>query len=90
MVLPPSVPGPCVRNTAAELLHARQGPLVSVVIRTTFRPELVDAVAAVRAQLYRPLEALVVDAAGRGDCPPLDFGDVPWRFITQSKPLSRP
>jgi glycosyltransferase involved in cell wall biosynthesis len=42
-------------------------PLVSIVTRTLNRPCLAEAAAAVAAQTYRPLEWVVVDAAGRGE-----------------------
>ena len=47
--------------------------LVSIVTRTLGRPCLAEAAASVAAQTYRPLEWLVVDAAGDGlDVPGMD------------------
>lgn len=78
-----------IRNRVAELMVEPQGPLVSVVIRTTFRPELEDALVSVKAQLYRPLEVVLVDATGRGECPPFRLDDIPLRFVSQGKALGR-
>ena len=41
-------------------------PLVSVVVRTMGRPSLSRALASVAAQTHRPIEIVVVDAAGAG------------------------
>ncbi|QQO53387.1 MAG: glycosyltransferase [Thiohalocapsa sp. PB-PSB1] len=41
-------------------------PLVSIVIRTTNRPELSDALASIAAQTYTHIEVLLVDVAGTG------------------------
>ena len=39
-------------------------PLVSVICRTTNRPLLVEAIASVANQNYRPIEIILVDATG--------------------------
>ncbi|PIE82813.1 MAG: hypothetical protein CSA09_05225 [Candidatus Contendobacter odensis] len=39
-------------------------PLVSVIIRTTHRPELAEALASVAVQSYPNIEVIVIDAAG--------------------------
>jgi len=63
-------------------------PLVSIMTRTLGRPCLADAAAAVAAQTYRPLEWVVVDAAGRGlDAPAA--GDVPVRVVSSGAPMLR-
>lgn len=41
-------------------------PLVSVICRTTGRTELRQALASIVAQTYRPIEIVLVDAAGEG------------------------
>lgn len=41
-------------------------PLVSVICRTTGRPQLAAALASIAGQTHRPLELVVVDALGRG------------------------
>jgi len=41
-------------------------PLVSVICRTTNRPLLIEAIASVANQTYRPLEIVLVDALGKG------------------------
>ena len=62
--------------------------LVTVVTRTLGRPCLAEAAASVAAQTHRPLEWVVVDAAGRGvDVPPA--GDVPVRVASAGEPLPR-
>lgn len=62
--------------------------LVSIVTRTLGRPSLDEARASVAEQTYRPLEWVVVDAAGRGlDVPPA--GDVPTRVVGTGSRLPR-
>jgi hypothetical protein len=39
-------------------------PLVSVIVRTTGRPELAEALASIAAQSYRNIEVVVVNAGG--------------------------
>lgn len=56
-------------------------PLVSVITRTLGRPCLAEAAAAVAAQTWRPLEWVVVDAAGAGLAPP-PAGDVAVRTVS--------
>ena len=63
-------------------------PLVSIMTRTLGRPCLADAAAAVAAQTYRPLEWVVVDAAGRGLEAPV-AGDVPVRVVSSGAPMLR-
>jgi hypothetical protein len=41
-------------------------PLVSVICRTTNRSLLVEAIASVANQNYRPIEIILVDATGEG------------------------
>ncbi len=41
-------------------------PLVSVIVRTTGRREIDEALASIAAQDYRPLEIVLVDASGQG------------------------
>jgi tetratricopeptide (TPR) repeat protein len=62
--------------------------LVSIVTRTLGRPCLADAAASVAAQTHRPLEWVVVDAAGRGlDLP--SSRDVPVRLVSTGEPMLR-
>jgi hypothetical protein len=63
-------------------------PLVSIMTRTLGRPCLADAAAAVAAQTWRPLEWVVVDAAGRGLEAPV-AGDVPVRVVSSGAPMLR-
>jgi len=62
--------------------------LVSIVTRTLGRPTLVEAAACVAAQTWRPLEWVVVDAAGSGLVPPA-AGDVPVRVVSTGERLLR-
>jgi len=63
-------------------------PLVSIVTRTLGRPTLPEAAACVAAQTWRPLEWVVVDAAGSGLVPPA-AGDVPVRVVSTGERLLR-
>jgi glycosyltransferase involved in cell wall biosynthesis len=56
--------------------------LVSILIRSTGRPELAQALASVAAQTYPAIEVVIVDAVGTGvvSVPP-DF-PVPWRVLS--------
>lgn len=45
------------------------GPLVSIVIRTTNRAELADALDSIASQTYRHIEVILVDVEGRGSLP---------------------
>ncbi|MEO8485269.1 MAG: glycosyltransferase [Betaproteobacteria bacterium] len=61
---------------------------VSILTRTLGRPCLAEAAESVAAQSYRPLEWIVVDAAGRGiDAP--RAGDIPVRVVSLGEPLRR-
>lgn len=62
--------------------------LVSIVTRTLGRPTLVEAAACVAAQTWRPLEWVVVDAAGSGLVPPT-AADVPVRVVSTGERLPR-
>lgn len=62
--------------------------LVTILTRTLGRPCLADAAASVAAQTYRPLEWLVVDAAGKGiDAPAAGAADV--RVVGSGEPMLR-
>jgi glycosyltransferase involved in cell wall biosynthesis len=64
-------------------------PLVSIMTRTMNRPCLAEAAAAVAAQTYRPLEWVVVDAAGRGEVN-IDAGNgVTTRIVSTGIPMLR-
>ena len=62
--------------------------VVSIITRTLGRPTLAEAAACVSAQRWRPLEWIVVDAAGGGLAPPA-AGDVPVRVVSTGDPLPR-
>ncbi len=65
--------------------------LVSVICRSTARPQLAQALASVAAQTWPALELVLVDAAGAGpDAPAPDCGAVPVRRAGGGRPLSRP
>lgn len=63
-------------------------PLVSIVTRTMGRPCLAEAGASVAAQTYRPLEWIVVDAAGKG-LAVAPAGDVPTRVVGSGERMYR-
>lgn len=74
--------------SAASLGEGPTSPLVSIITRTLGRPTLPEAAACVAAQTWRPLEWVVVDAAGTGLVPPV-AGDVPVRVVSTGGRLSR-
>lgn len=64
-------------------------PLVSTIVRTVGRPELPRALASLAAQTYRPIEAVIVNAAGT----PLPIPAVPGvqrRVVDPGRRLTRP
>src|SRR5512134_1683290 len=63
-------------------------PLVSVVVRTMGRPSLARALASVAAQTWRPLEIVLVDAAG-GGMAARDYADIPVHVVGGGR-LDRP
>ena len=80
-------------STAASAASLGNGPgptnpLVSIITRTLGRPTLPEAAACVAAQTWRPLEWVVVDAAGTGLVPPA-AGDVPVRVVSTGERLLR-
>ena len=56
--------------SAASLGEGPTNPLVSIITRTLGRPTLPEAAACVAAQTWRPLEWVVVDAAGTAGAAP--------------------
>lgn len=66
-------------------------PLVSVIVRSSARATLEEALASIGAQGYRQLEAIVVAASGP-DHPPLAprAGPHPLRLVASAVSLSRP
>lgn len=59
---------------APEVLEVRQGPRVSVVVRTRDRPELLaEALESLAAGSYRRAEVVLVNDGGRPPQPPADF-----------------
>lgn len=63
-------------------------PLVSVVVRTLWRQTLPRALASIAAQTYRPLEIVLVDAAGSGRSIARQ-ADIPVRMVHRGR-LARP
>lgn len=63
-------------------------PLVSVIVRTMGRPTLPRALASIARQSHRPLEIVLVDAAGSGLAPSSPEG-IPMRVVRRG-PLDRP
>lgn len=66
-------------------------PLVSLVIRSANRPELVQALASVAIQTYTNIEIILVDVAGREefDAPSHWSGSLPLRIASTGQPLNR-
>ena len=64
-------------------------PLVSVLIRTMGRPSLARAIASAAAQTHRPLEIVVVNAAGKPLAPLAAPAGVPVRVV-EGGPYDRP
>jgi tetratricopeptide (TPR) repeat protein len=74
----------------SSALSAGSQPLVSIVTRTLGRPTLAEVAACVRDQTHRPLEWIVVDAAGTGLALP-SAGDVrAWVVGTGQRLLRSP
>jgi glycosyltransferase involved in cell wall biosynthesis len=63
--------------------------LVSVIVRTMGRPTLARALASVSAQTWRPLEIILVDAAGAGRSM-RDYADIPVHVVSPGARLDRP
>lgn len=64
-------------------------PLVSILIRSTARPELVKALASVAAQTYTSIEVLIIDAAGGGAVTARADYPVPVRVLSHGHRLQR-
>ena len=64
-------------------------PLISVIVRTVGRPELPRALAALAGQTWRPIEAVIVNAAGAPVAIPATRG-LQRRLVEPGVPLGRP
>jgi len=64
-------------------------PLASVVVRTLGRPTLPRALASIAAQTHRPIEIVLVDAAGSG-MKMSHYGNVAVRVVSRGEALDRP
>jgi len=73
-----------------ELTRDTSDVLVSVIIRTTGRAELQDALASVAAQTYAPIELIIVDASGTGAvrCP-AQVGHAKVKLVVGDERLER-
>lgn len=80
--------GPSLGGDDRRAAPTSSRSLVSIVTRTLGRSTLAEAAACVAAQHFRPLEWVVVDAAGSGLAPP-DAGDVPVRVVSTGERLLR-
>lgn len=63
-------------------------PLVSIIVRTMGRATLPRALSSIARQSHRPLEIVLVDAAGAGPAPAAPAG-IPMRVVRRG-PLDRP
>lgn len=69
---------------------AETGPLVSVIVRTTARATLDQALDSIAAQTYRRLEVILVDVAGQGSLGrPTHCGEFPMRTASTGMQLGR-
>jgi glycosyltransferase involved in cell wall biosynthesis len=66
-------------------------PLVSIVIRSANRPELVQALASLAVQTYTNIEIILVDVAGHEefDTPSHWSGSLPLHIASTGQPLNR-
>lgn len=69
--------------------HMPTSSLVSILIRSTARPELAVALASVAAQTYPAIEVLVVDASGEGAVLAPTAYALPLRVLSQGRRLQR-
>ena len=77
-------------DTERLLMTDPIGPLVSIIIRTTKRLELADALSSIATQTYRHIEVILVDVEGRGDLPGIDWcGQFPVRVAATGSHLDR-
>lgn len=68
----------------------RPQPLVSVLVRSSNRPELMQALRSVGEQIYPNIEICVVNATGQTHAPLPDFiGTRPLRLLDVGRPLGR-
>ena len=69
---------------------SQTSPLVSILIRSTDRPELDEALSSVASQTWPAIEVLVIDALGAGHRPlESTCGRFPLRLESASRPLAR-
>ncbi len=74
----------------SEKALAGSTPLVSVIIRTMGRDELVEALDSVSGQTYPNIEVILCDAKGQGELPSRDAcGSFPVRIASTGTPLGR-
>lgn len=64
-------------------------PLVTVIVRTMNRPELMEALDSIALQTYPNIEVLVIQAAGVSPALPATCGKYPLRTIGTGKALPR-
>ena len=77
-------------DTERLLMTDPIGPLVSIIIRTTNRVELADALSSIATQTYRHIEVILVDVEGRGEIPGSDWcGQFPVRVAATGSHLDR-
>lgn len=74
----------------SEKALAGSRPLVSVIIRTMGRDELIEALDSVSGQTYTHIEVILCDAKGQGELPSQDAcGSFPVRIASTGTPLGR-
>lgn len=76
-------------NPLARLWLGQEGPLVSVIVRTTGRRETYQALESLARQLYRPIEVVLVDARGQGVPPEKLPEGLEVRWVPSTRPLRR-
>lgn len=78
-------------NTSERPSDSFETPLVSIICRTTHRPELAEALRSVAAQTYPRIELIVVNAVGEGEVVlPGEVAGQHVQVVNRNVPLARP
>ncbi len=84
------IPGLAVRSVEAGVAVQDPDPLVSILVRTTARDTLNDALDSIAGQTYRRIEVVLIDVRGTRDLPCLDgCGEFPLHIASAGLPLGR-
>ncbi|WP_200375148.1 glycosyltransferase [Thiocystis violacea] len=84
------IPGLASRMLEDGTGRAEPGPLVSVLVRTTRRDTLGEALDSIAAQTYRRIEVVLIDVRGTRDLGGAErCGEFPLRLASTGSPLGR-